>query len=375
MKKQVMILGGYGNFGKRIAQSLCKEGIAIIIAGRNLSKAEQFSFELQQQFPHVPITALAVDAEQNIETTLKKYQPIVVINTCGPFQMADYHIATNCIDCGIHYLDLADGRDFVCGISGLNDKAKAKGVLVVSGASSVPGLSSAVLQEFHHEFSCIDSLQYGIATVQKFSRGFATAKAILTYLGKPCRAPLGETESFYGWQGLHRIRYPDMGKRWMCFCDVPDLDLLPQHFGIKKIRFSAGMESNLLHWGMWVVAWLVRLGLPVSLPKHTQLLINVGHCFDWQSSNDSGMHMFMKGQNLQGEPLEIKWFILAKEAAGPHIPTIPAIVLAKQLIQGALTSTGALPCVGLVSLKDYLAEISDLPITTQIRRNNVLSMA
>ncbi|KTC87072.1 saccharopine dehydrogenase family protein [Legionella brunensis] len=375
MQKQVLILGGYGNFGKRIAHSLCKANVAVIIAGRSLCKAEQFRDELCKQYPEVLINAIALDVAQEIKTQLVHWQPTVVINTCGPFQMADYHVALNCIECGVHYLDLADGRDFVGGIGLLDKAAKANNVLVVSGASSVPGLSSAVLEHFRGEFQRMNSLQFGIATVQKFSRGYATAKAILTYLGKPCRPPFGEEQNFYGWQGLHSINYPEMGKRWMSLCDVPDLDLLPPRFGLKKISFSAGMESNLLHWGMWLVSWLVRLGLPLSLPKHTRFLTNIGHCFDWQSSDDSGMHMFIKGYDLHGNPLEIKWFLLAKEAAGPYIPTVPAIVLAKQLVHGQLELRGALPCVSLVSLSDYLAEISDLPIKMQVWRSDGLSMA
>jgi hypothetical protein len=42
-------------------------------------------------------------------------------------------------------VDLADGRDFVCGIDVLDPQAKAAGVLLLSGASSVPALSSAVV--------------------------------------------------------------------------------------------------------------------------------------------------------------------------------------------------------------------------------------
>ena len=38
--KKVLILGGYGNFGKRIAIALAKANIPIIIAGRGKHKAE-----------------------------------------------------------------------------------------------------------------------------------------------------------------------------------------------------------------------------------------------------------------------------------------------------------------------------------------------
>lgn len=52
----------------------------------------------------------------------------------------------DCIESGVNYIDLADGRYFVGGMAGkFNDRAVEKGVTVVTGASSVPGLSSAVL--------------------------------------------------------------------------------------------------------------------------------------------------------------------------------------------------------------------------------------
>jgi hypothetical protein len=267
---------------------------------------------------------------------------------------------------------LADARNFVVGIKQFDEQAKAKDVLVVSGASSVPGLSSAVLEYFKSDFSVIDFLNYGIATVQRFSRGFATAQGLLTYLGKPCQPPAGEEKPFYGWQGIHQVNYPELGKRWMGYCDIPDLDLLPQAYKIKKICFSAGMESSFLHLGMWFSSWLVRLGLPLSLPRHTRFLLKLARYFDWQTTDNSGMHLFIHGKDKEGKPLEIRWFIIAKEAAGPRIPTAPAILLAKQLVNQSLKLRGALPCVGLIPLSLYLDELKDLPIKTEIWRSDTL---
>ena len=36
---KVLILGGYGNFGKRIAELLTRQGVTVIIAGRDRAKA------------------------------------------------------------------------------------------------------------------------------------------------------------------------------------------------------------------------------------------------------------------------------------------------------------------------------------------------
>lgn len=351
---QVLILGGYGNFGRRIATSLSKAGISVIIAGRNKVKAQNLAGELGAGYA-------VFDVNTELEQQLKTLKPKVVINTCGPFQLADYNVAKTCIANNINYIDLADGRDFVCGISALNTAANENGILVVSGASTVPGLSSAVIENFKDEFSEIDSLLYGISPGQKASRGLATTQGILTYLGKRLK-PAGNGKIRYGWQDIYRQHYPKLGPRWMANCDIPDLDLFPQKYGIRYLQFSAGMENTLLHLSIWAVSWLIRLGLPVKMEKHASSLLKLSHWFDRFGTADGGMHVILKGKNNSGQPLVRKWFIIAKNGDGPQIPCIPAIILAKKIVGEKLPITGAKPCVGLVTLEEYLDELKSFEI-------------
>ncbi len=351
---KVLILGGYGNFGQRIATRLVKAGITVIIAGRNKEKAEALATKLNAE-------AAAFDVNKELDSQLKALKPKVVINTCGPFQKTNYSVAKTCIENGVHYIDLADGRDFVNGISALDAEAKANNVLAVSGASTVPGLSSAVLEKFKDEFLEISSLVYGITPGQKASRGLATTQGILTYLGKPLKAVAGN-KTRYGWQDIYRQEYPVLGKRWMANCDIPDLDLFPQRYGIKFIQFSAGMENTFLHLSIWAVSWLKRLGWPVKLENYADTLLRLSHLFDIFGTADGGMHVIIQGKNKQGQPLTRKWFIIAKNGDGPQIPCVPAIILAKKIISGEFTSTGAIPCMGLVDLKDYMEELKEFEI-------------
>jgi short subunit dehydrogenase-like uncharacterized protein len=48
-----------------------------------------------------------------------------VVHTAGPFQGQDYTVALAAIDAGCHYVDLGDGRQFVCGIGRLDAAARA----------------------------------------------------------------------------------------------------------------------------------------------------------------------------------------------------------------------------------------------------------
>ncbi len=359
--RRVLILGGYGNFGKRIARALVKASVPIIIVGRDRAKAEALATELGQL-----AQSAAFDVNHDLAEQLARLQPCAVVNTCGPFQNADYRVAETCIAHGVHYIDLADGRDFVVGVRQLDAAAKAACVSVISGASTVPGLSSAVLEHFKHEFASIESLRFGISPGQRAERGLATTQGILTYVGRPLKPFAGHVRA-YGWQNIYRQEYPGLGKRWMANCEIPDLDVLPTAYGIQSIQFSAGLELTALHLGLWALSWLVRLGLPLNLAKFAVPLLAASNWFDRFGSADGGMHMIIKGTAADGSAHERQWFIIAKDGYGPHIPTIPAIVLAKKLATGTPLVSGATPCVGMVTLDEYLDELSAYPVTTFVQ--------
>ncbi len=359
---QVLILGGYGNFGSRIAAALVNDNISIIIAGRDRQKAENLCHQLKKDTGKNNITIATFDANKELDKQLNILKPTVVINTIGPFQTADYSIAKTCVQHNTHYIDLADARDFVTGITCLDTSAKENNVLVVSGASTVPGLSSAVLEFYKNNFSNIDSLIYGISPGQKAPRGLATTESILTYLGKPLKPWANLDRKYFGWQDIYRQKYPELGKRWMANCDIPDLDLFPRRYNIKNIQFSAGMENSVLHLGMWMMSYLVRIGLPLNLPKHAKFLLSLSHLFDSFGTTSGGMHILMKGTNKEGKPIEIKWFIIAKNNDGPQIPCVPAIILSKKIIQDKLHVSGAMPCVGMIALDEYMKELEGFSI-------------
>jgi hypothetical protein len=73
-------------------------------------------------------------------------------------------VAHAAIEVRCHYIDLADGRQFVAGISSLNAQALAAGVSVISGASSVPALSSAVVDRYLPRFARLDAIRMGISS-------------------------------------------------------------------------------------------------------------------------------------------------------------------------------------------------------------------
>lgn len=179
MAKRVLLVGGYGNFGKFIAQRLaCEPTIRLIIAGRDAQNVRQLAQELDAEWAKLDIAAA-------LDESLHEIKPDILIHTSGPFQEQSYEVAEACIRNQVHYVDLADGRDFVTNIDRLDAKAKDARVLIVSGASTVPGLTAAIVARYAGEFAALETLEFAIATAQQTNRGLATVKAVLGYAGRP----------------------------------------------------------------------------------------------------------------------------------------------------------------------------------------------
>lgn len=139
MPKKVLVLGGYGNFGERICSALAQDDCELYIAGRSHDKAQQLAQKLGA------IACVLDHQAPDFLVQLQHIKPDILIHTSGPFQGQNYHIADACIKVGCHYIDIADGRAYVRDITQLNAAAQQAKVLVVSGASSLPALSSAVV--------------------------------------------------------------------------------------------------------------------------------------------------------------------------------------------------------------------------------------
>ncbi len=88
--------------------------------------------------------------------------------------------------------------------------------------------------------------------------------------------------------------------------------------------------------------------------------------FDRFGSADGGMFMILEGLDHARRPFTRRWFIIARNGEGPHIPTVPAIVLARKAAAGTIALKGACACVGLLSLEEYLHELEHMAIETYV---------
>jgi saccharopine dehydrogenase-like NADP-dependent oxidoreductase len=353
----ILVIGGYGFFGERICNALAQtEGIRLLIGGRNATRARAVAEGLGLQSSQgIAIDARATDLTQRF----LKLGVDSVIHTAGPFQNQDYAVARSAIAAGANYIDLADGRDFVAGIEQLDTAARERGVFVTSGASSLPALSSAVVDRYLSRFSRLDSIRHGIGSGAR-SPGLATMQGVFGYCGRPFRRLVeGHWQTTRGWLDLQRYPFPEpVGKRFLGSCDVPDLVLFPRRYpGVRTVTFHAGFASAPGHLVVWAASQLVRLGmlssiLPLAGPLHA-----ISRWLEPFVSDKGAMFVSLEGLGLDGKPQKLDWHLVAAKNHGPHIPCGAAIALAQKLARREALPHGAMPCVGLLTVEDYLAAL------------------
>jgi saccharopine dehydrogenase-like NADP-dependent oxidoreductase len=358
----ILVLGGYGFFGERICKALASDAsIRLLVAGRHLDKATALAARLKL----LPEQAVALDADDpELPIRLRDLGVATLIHAAGPFQSQQYAVATAAIQAGCHYIDLADGRDFVTGIESLDAFAREREVTVISGASSVPALSSAVVDHYLPRFERLESIELGISSGAR-TPGLATVQGVFSYGGKPIRAWRdGAWRTTYGWHDLTLHNFPKpLGARLLGSCDIPDLTLFPKRYPTARtITFHAGFADSLGHLVVWGLACLVRLRILPNLRPLAAPLSRVSHWLEPLFSDQGGMFVCLTGEGPEGKLLHINWNLLARQNHGPYIPCGAAIALARKLAGGTRLPIGAMPCVGLLTVKEFLGPLRNLDI-------------
>jgi saccharopine dehydrogenase-like NADP-dependent oxidoreductase len=358
---RVAIIGGYGNFGTHVARSLSGDpAIQLILAGRSLAKAQAAASALDAANPPEARTYdLAGPPE-----ALAAFKPDLVINMVGPYNGQSYAVAEAAIACGAHYCDIADAREFVTGIGRLDEQAKAAGVAVIAGASSIPALTAAYADAALEEMRKIRVLDYGISGAEQSNAGAGTVAAVLSFVGQRFTQLIGgRMVPVTGWGDLRRVDLPGVGNRWFGRANAPDLDLFAARYpGLQEHSFWAGHAIAPLHFGTALMGWLARIGLLPRLDRFAPQLVRIASLFDGLGTGTSGFFMMISGERQDGASLTRRHWIIARSGHGPYIPCIPVILIARHMAAGRSFEPGARPCLGIISLAEYRAEFASFAI-------------
>lgn len=371
---RILILGGYGVFGGRLAVLLADLPEAtLLIAGRDLARAQDFCAQYEGRTHVVP---LRLD-RRDIAGSLATIAPDLVVDASGPFQAYGtnpYVVIEACIAAGIDYLDFADAADFVFGVDRFDQAARDAGVFVMSGVSSFPVLTAAVLRQMAETMDIV-SVEGGIAPSPYAGIGLNVMRAVVGYAGAPVKLLRGGRKTTgIGLAESRRFtiappgRLPLRNTRFS-LVDVPDLQVIPpDHPAMRDIWMGAGPVPEVLHRLLNLLAHArARLGLP-SLAPFSRLFYAVLNRMKF-GEHRGGMFVQARGRR-DGKDVTQSWHLLAEGDDGPFIPSMAIEGIIRKLLAGERPTAGARPATAALELGDYDRLFEGRSIVTGFRNEN-----
>jgi hypothetical protein len=373
---KVLVLGGYGTFGLRLCRLLAVDPrITLAVAGRSHALADAARQSLPRAREH---EALALDRDGVLSQALLAVKPDVFVDATGPYQAYGddrYRVVAACIAHGVNYLDFADDAAFVAGVDALDARASANGVYALSGVSSFPVLTAAVVRHLAWNMQRVRTISAGIAPSPYAFFGRNVIHAISLYAGKPIELTRGGRISV-GHALVETRRYtiappgalPLRDTRFS-LAEVPDLRLLPPAWpGLEEIWIGVGPVPEVLHRMLNGLARLVQWRVLPSLRPFADLFHAVINKVRW-GEHRGGMFVDVQGEDATGAPVQRSWHLLAEGDAGPLIPCLAIDAVLRKHLEGDLPAPGARAATDALEIEDYSPAFDRLGISRGIRRD------
>jgi len=198
MAARVLIPGGYGIFGRLLADELRKRTDAhLVIAGRSLEAAARACV------PHRG-RASAIELDLNdLDAVADAARGCDLVACCaGPFQALPRAVIDAATGAGAHWLDIADDRAWVLGALWdriTDERARAAGRGVLTGLSSVPLLALLLLRWGLARLPGADRADVTLFIGNRNDKGTGSVSSAITtgfHRPEPVDSPLGRRLAF-----------------------------------------------------------------------------------------------------------------------------------------------------------------------------------
>ncbi len=236
---RILVLGASGVFGRQIAKELLGLGHSLTLVARNLDSLQAFAAGWTGDFA---IQALDVSDRKACESALRGHA--IAVHAAGPFSQRGMEVAQACLEQGCHYVDIADDRDYLQKLRGLNLKFSERGLTAVYGCSSLPGISGALTQVLAKESRQAPRVIEVLLFIgNRNPKGQAAMASVFNILGERIEAPQGTLIGMReaGWDVLPA----PFGKKLALNFESPEYDLFPRQFGCEAVEVKIAFESNL----------------------------------------------------------------------------------------------------------------------------------
>lgn len=364
-KPRIVVYGGAGFFGRLLIKDLLKYSDAdIVIASRNPYPIKFHPYENR-----VKLVISDIHDYESVAATIEG--AIAAICCVGPFQGLTLNLLRACIDKKVHYIDVADDRDFIVRCYNLSEPIKQAGIVAFVGCSVVPGISSLLTKFCADKIGRIEKTRIFITPGTRHPRGPGSFLCLLSTVGQQYSIPVdGKEKMVCGSTRRERVEFPPLiGHRWVYFVvDIADYFLQPIYFGTRTVEFKIGSETDFLNrtlatlrsvkgfLGIKSLNWMVPL---------SRILV---YGASWFGTSKGAVMVEVSGDG-ETEAKKTSLSVYA-EKHGEAIPSILASIAAQTILNAEIAHTGIVPLHSWLSKNKFMAELSKREIKVAVKGLN-----
>ncbi|MFB0535851.1 MAG: saccharopine dehydrogenase family protein [Anaerolineae bacterium] len=141
---EIIVLGGAGDMGSRTVEDLAtSEGVRrVTIADRNVSAAREIVARMADQGAEIDVRQIDANKHRELVEAMHGYD--VAASALGPFHLFETKLVRAAVEAGVDYASICDEWEAArAAIDQFNEKAREKGVTIITGLGTSPGLSNA----------------------------------------------------------------------------------------------------------------------------------------------------------------------------------------------------------------------------------------
>jgi len=364
IKPRVIVYGGGGFFGRLMVEDLLKHSdVNIAIASRN-PRAVGFS-------PFNSRITYVISDLNDYNSVLSTIEGAKAVVCCvGPYQGLTLNLLRGCIEKKVHYIDVADDRDFVERCHKLSGQIKEAGIMAFVGCSVVPGMSSLLTKFCLDKVRAIEKTRIFITPGTRNPRGEGSFLCLLSTVGEEFPIPAqGQNKLIKGWTGREKVNFPPpLGTRSVYFVvDIADYFLQRIYFNVQTVEFKIGSELGLLNrslaglrsfkefLGIRNLRWFVPL---------SRMLIYLASFF---GTTQGGVMVEVSGSD--GEKVSMSVFA---ETRGEVIPSILPSVAVQMIVNEEIECSGIVPLPDWLSQDRFISELQKRQIKIAVKESDSL---
>ncbi|KPK12271.1 MAG: hypothetical protein AMJ68_02855 [Acidithiobacillales bacterium SG8_45] len=351
-RKKIVVLGGYGAIGSRICTVIARiPYVECVIAGRHPKRARRLA-------KSVTASTLRIDAEDEVALQQNLAGAFLVIDAAGPFQQRTTAVAQFCASHGIHYIDVADDRQYINDVQQLNATARRNQCLLVTGAASLPALAAVLVESLAGYYDKIDEIHSAAVAGNKTPVGRASARSLLDKIGLPTRMKIyGRWQEAPCWTQSKKISFPaPLLTRRTYLYSVPAIDQFARQYGVREATFRFGLEFSALNRGLVILGWLRRVGWLKRPAKYARLFFAFARWFRRSGGPAYAVQVQVLGTR-EDRPVEHSATLFETDSENLGLLTSIPVTLVKRWVEHGVPEAGAVSAIGIVDLETLKPEL------------------